>query len=260
MDTLLALVFWFGLLIAVVMLVIGIVFKLTRKPAKHIFKRSGIIFAISMISFVLFAMVSPSDDTTRTAGTEQTRANGESIQEDKQVSSENKSTSEDSNSETQELENEREDHGTRTSPIPFGESTMRLVDINDPEQDSGFLRLTLSNLISGEEAYNFLLNENQFNEQAPEGYQWIVFDVTGELVEGSDNESYVSYPQVSTVSESGSESPDGHYATITNEYGGTDLYKGGTATGKIATIAPENEDYTIKWIEDYGEPVFFDNE
>lgn len=256
MEVLLSLVFFFGLIIAVAMLVAGIILKIMKRPAQHVFKRSGIVFAISMTSFVLFAMVSPSDDTTRTAGTEQAQANGESTQEDEQTSSAEE-TAENKEAKSQETD---EEQGTRTNPIPFGESTMRLVDINDPNQDFGFLRLTLSNLISGEEAYNFLLNESQFNEQAPEGYQWIVFDVTAELTEGSDNVPYVSYPNVSTVSESGAESPGGHYAVINDEFGNTDLYNGGTTTGKIATIAPEDEGYLIKWVEDYKEPVFFDTE
>jgi len=259
MEVFLSLVFFLGLVASIALIGVGLIFKLLRRPSKRILKGGVLSISLSVLSFVIMMGMNLGETSSVPEAEPNTEDKVEGTTESTQTV-EQSSSEEEMTSNSQKPETDEEEKGTRTNPVPFGESAMRLIDINDPDQNFGFLRLTLSNLISGEEAYNFLLNENQFNEQAPEGYQWIVFDVTAELIEGSENEPYVSYPQISTVSESGSESPDGHYAVVNEEYGGDDLYKGGTNTGKIATIAPVDEDYTIKWIEDYGEPVFFDNE
>ncbi|GEK89668.1 hypothetical protein SAMN04488100_12138 [Alkalibacterium putridalgicola] len=168
-----------------------------------------------------------------------------------------------------EAETEEEttvDLGKRTNPVPLNESiqfTVQIVDYEAEEYnpEEGLLEVTLSNLMSGDDAYTFIPEENQFNEEAPEGYEWIVFDIEATLLEGDENIPYMPMPTISTVSESGAESPDGHYATLNNEFGYIDLFDGGTTSGKQAAIAPVepvDEPYLIKWSED--STVFFDIE
>ncbi|WP_368646218.1 hypothetical protein AB4027_04880 [Alkalibacterium putridalgicola] len=151
--------------------------------------------------------------------------------------------------------------GKRTNPVPLNESiqfTVQIVDYEAEEYnpEEGLLEVTLSNPVTGDDAYAFLLEENQFNEEAPEGYEWIVFDIEATLLEGDENIPYMPMPTISTVSESGAESPDGHYATLNNEFGYIDLFDGGTTSGKQAAIAPVDEPYLIKWSEE--STVFFD--
>lgn len=156
------------------------------------------------------------------------------------------------------------DLGKRSNPVPLGESVQIPVDIYESadsfESEEGLFEVSITNLISGDEAFDFIKSENQFNEEAPEGYQWIVLDVSGTLVEGSEDSPYTPTPFVSTVSESGEETPDlGIYATIDNEFGWNDLFHGGTTNGKIAILAPADEDYLIKWDEGFINSIFFDN-
>ncbi|MFO8069460.1 MAG: hypothetical protein R6U02_05690 [Alkalibacterium sp.] len=153
------------------------------------------------------------------------------------------------------------DIGKRSNPVPLGASIevdVNIIDIDDVfDAEEGVLKLTLNNIISGDEAYEIILGENQFNEEAPEGYQWIIFDIEATLVDGSEDVAYTPFPMISTVSESGAESPDGHYATIDNEFGYTDLFDGGSTSGRQATIAPADENYLIKWTEGFTKEIFF---
>lgn len=160
---------------------------------------------------------------------------------------------------------EATEKGKRSNPVPFGETVQFTVDIYDSadslKSEEGTLEVSISNLINGDEAYEFLLSENEFNNPAPEGYQWIVFDVNATLTEGSEDNAYTPLPFVTTVSVSGAETPDaGVYATLNNQFGYTEMYDGGTTTGKLGILAPANEDYLIKWEEGFDKSIFFDHE
>ncbi|WP_423190234.1 hypothetical protein ACO1PF_05030 [Alkalibacterium sp. f15] len=155
--------------------------------------------------------------------------------------------------------------GKRSNPVPLGETAqidVRIIDYDDEdfETQDGVLEVTLSNIISGDDAYEMLLEENSFVEEAPEGYQWLIFDVEATLVEGHEDVAYNPLPIISSVSASGAESPDGYYTTIDDEFGYIDLYHGGSASGRQSAIAPIDEEFLIKWHEGFGSEVFFDVE
>ncbi|SFC09974.1 hypothetical protein SAMN04488102_10338 [Alkalibacterium subtropicum] len=194
--------------------------------------------------------------------TEETEDNEEAIVEEEEEVSEETEVEEPENETEKELEEKPSANlGQRTNPVPLGESFQFAVQIVDYEADDynpqeGLIEVTLSNLVTGDDAYAFLLEENPYNEEAPEGYEWIVFDIEATLLEGDENIPYMPMPMISTVSESGAESPDGHYATLNNEFGYIDLFDGGTTSGKQAVIAPVDESYLIKWYE--NSTVFFD--
>lgn len=151
--------------------------------------------------------------------------------------------------------------GSRTNPIPLGDTATISVSIYESSSSfksvPGKLELGISNVMSGEEAYNFLLAENQFNEPAPEGYQWIVFDVNAQLIEGSEDYAYTPSPRATTISASGTQSPDGHHASLNNSFGYQDMYNGGSASEKMATLAPAEEDYLLQFEEGFDTKIFF---
>lgn len=139
------------------------------------------------------------------------------------------------------------DKGKRTNPYKFGEAARAEFGYYDGDGTyEAALDLVLSNPVRGEEAYNWLLEQNMYNAPAPEGYEWIVFDVAGTLVEGDDNAPLAQIVQVSSVSASGAQSSPDIYATFDGQYGEAELYKGGTSVGKLATVVPTNEAFTIQ--------------
>lgn len=154
--------------------------------------------------------------------------------------------------------------GKRSNPVSLGEKVQMTVNIYESidsfDSEEGILEVAITNIIDGDEAFDFIMNENQFNDEAPEGYQWIILDVEATLVEGSEDNPYTPIPYITTVSDSGEETPDlGVYASIENEFGWNDLFNGGSTSGKIAVLAPTAEDYLIKWDEGFINSIFFDN-
>ncbi|OJF91366.1 hypothetical protein [Alkalibacterium sp. 20] len=67
--------------------------------------------------------------------------------------------------------------GKSSNPVPMGETAQIDYDDEDFETEDGVLEVTLSNMILGDDAYEMLLEENPNSEEAPEGYQWLIFDV-----------------------------------------------------------------------------------
>lgn len=150
------------------------------------------------------------------------------------------------------------DKGNRSNPAKFGEvATANFSYYDENGTYDAQLDLVLSNPIRGEEAYNILVAENQFNEPAPEGYEWIIFDVAGTLVKGDQDAPLAQIIEVSSVSASGVQSSPDFYATYTNKYGEAELYQGGTATGRLATIVPTSEAFTIQIGIQFESDTFF---
>ncbi len=148
--------------------------------------------------------------------------------------------------------------GNRTNPYKVGETARLESGFQDKNGNPypAVLDLTLSNPLRGEEAYNYLVSVTNSNEPAPEGYEWLVVDITGTLVEGDENIPLFHTAELSSVSASGSPSPDTSYF-LNSYYGGVDLYQGGTTTGQKATLVPAGEPYTVKVTVQYSESVFF---
>lgn len=148
--------------------------------------------------------------------------------------------------------------GNRTNPYKVGETARLEQEFRDKNGNPypAVLDLTLSNALRGEEAYNYLVNLIDANQPAPEGYEWLVVDITGTLVEGDENVPLFHTAELSSVSASGSPAPDESYF-LNSYYGGVDLYQGGTTTGQKATLVPAGEPYTVKVTVQYSESVFF---
>ncbi|WP_062532372.1 hypothetical protein [Jeotgalibaca dankookensis] len=151
--------------------------------------------------------------------------------------------------------------GKRSNPVAIGESATWDVMYSDSEYNAidGTVTTTISNVIRGEEAYNDLVSYNEFNEPAPDGYEWVIFDLALTLDEGSEDDPFNTATIMMTpVASDGSEVAQTSYATFEDgtEFGWKDLYKGGNDSGKVGLIIPEGDDTLIE-LSDMNTSVFY---
>jgi hypothetical protein len=91
--------------------------------------------------------------------------------------------------ENSEQANEKEETksklGSRTNPVPF-QSTATVDDEIYNDNSEAFkikFDLTVVEVVRGEPAYQQLLKMNEFNEPAPEGYEWVLAKTKVKFVE-----------------------------------------------------------------------------
>lgn len=160
-----------------------------------------------------------------------------------------------------EPEEEQSEVGKRSNPVPLGQvATFSNNYFNDASEEiEATMSVSLSNVVKGEEVYNYLLEANQFNEAAPDGYEWVMFDVSLKVDKGSADDAYYVMPSFKFISSSGSEiDQQDMYATFADGqgFGYVDLYEGGECAGKVAGIVPAGEEVLIEF-SDWNASVFF---
>lgn len=209
---------------------------------------------------------------------EELRAENESLQERvTELEEENdaleemaaKSDEEENNAEEEQPESndEGEDEsgstgeGTRSDPMQIGSTAQLDVMINGEDYDDRYeavVNLVVNDIIIGEEAYNMLVNENPYNDPAPDGYQWALIHSAVELVESeTDDYSYYVMDHFEIVEEDGSSAPR-ESAVTPDSYGSEDIYSGGTSSGYSSVLVPEDSDFLIKYDGFSSNTVFFE--
>lgn len=151
--------------------------------------------------------------------------------------------------------------GTRSNPLQIGDTAQLESRINGDDFDERYeasVNLTVNEIIIGEEAYNMLVEENQFNDPAPEGYQWALIHATSELVE-AETEDYAYYvmDRFEIVEEDGSSAPR-ESAVTPDSYGGDHIYSGGTSSGYVSALVPAEGAFLIKYDSYPDSDVFFE--
>lgn len=152
--------------------------------------------------------------------------------------------------------------GKRSNPVKAGESVTipGTVYSDEGEEANGELTISLSHFVRGQEAMDFLLSENEFNEEPPDGQEWMIFDVSVEASIDNPDIPYYAMPVFNVFDSSGSPVSQDTYATFaSDEFGYQDIYDGGTHTGKAAVIVPEEEDVLIEY-SDMEFTAFFSTE
>lgn len=151
--------------------------------------------------------------------------------------------------------------GKRSNPVSIGETATWDVVYYDDESNplDGTVKTTISNVVRGEEAFNYLKNANEYNEPTPEGYEWAIFDVSLTLVEGSEDDSFnTANISITPIASDGSEVSQSDYATFEDgtAFGWKDLYSGGNDSGKFGVIVPE-DDETLLEVSDMNTRIFY---
>lgn len=152
--------------------------------------------------------------------------------------------------------------GKRSNPVPLGQTAT--FDTNfygdDGKEYDANLSLTLSNVVRGEEAMTYLVNANQFNEPAPEGNEWIIFQIDETLNKGDADVPYFESGHFTVIDSKGAELDQSTYGTFADgeSWGLSDMYDGASISGKYAIYAPVGEDVLVEYTgNSFDTSVFF---
>lgn len=120
--------------------------------------------------------------------------------------------------------------------------------------------MTISNTIRGEEAFQQLMILDEYNDPAPEGKEWLVFDATLTVEEGSQDSPFeLSISEFTPISSSGEEIHQEEYVSLPDEedFSRGELYEGGTKKGKVALLVSVGEQPLVKYT-DFTTTIFFE--
>lgn len=150
------------------------------------------------------------------------------------------------NGSSEEQDIDKSDWGKRSSPVPLGEF-FEVVDREYGDDGSFNVRLNfrIVNIARGEEAYEFLMSENQFNKPAPDGLEWAIFDLEAEYLHGSEDYPYSPRIRFDIFDSSGKQVDQSDYGTLSTNFRDTDIFPGVTHSGEQAYLVPEGEDFLI---------------
>lgn len=152
--------------------------------------------------------------------------------------------------------------GKRSNPVKLGETATfdTTYYTKDGEPLDANLSITLSNVIRGQEALDYLMAANQFNAAPPEGQEWVIVDVALTVNKGDADVPYYEMGAFTPVSSSGEEVSQAEYATFANgeSFGNVDLYEGASTTGKIGFLTKINDETVLEYTgADFDTSVFF---
>lgn len=168
--------------------------------------------------------------------------------------------------ETEEVETEKtnsNDAGTRSNPLALGETAeIQVLTYSDEgEELTGTANITVDNVVRGEEALAAMEDEYMgYEAYEDENYEWVVFDLTFELTEFADPDTaFFAGDNIEIYSADGSPAPS-EFATIPDEFMPSEIYEGGSITGKVARPAPKDESFLVQYNDGVSDTAFFEVE
>lgn len=171
------------------------------------------------------------------------------------------STEESADDAEAEAESATSSVGKRSNPVPLGQAIEIPVEYSNDdwtETYEGTISLQINGVTKGQAALDTLMAENQFNEAAPEGMEWVIFDVTMKLLDGNQDTPFTILPNFEIVSSSGSEIAQDAYGVLDgNEFGYTDLFPGAEASGRVVKYAPVGDNFLISYDENFSASYYF---
>ena len=151
--------------------------------------------------------------------------------------------------------------GKRSNPVKLGETATfdTTYYTKDGEPLDANLSITLSNVIRGQEALDYLMAANQFNATPPEGQEWVIVDVALVVNKGAADVPYFEMGTFTPISSSGEEVSQTEYPSFNGEgFGGVDLYEGAKTTGKFGFLTKINDETILEYTgADFDTSVFF---
>src|SRR5699024_1684686 len=136
--------------------------------------------------------------------------------------------------------------GKRSNPYTLADTFEMNVQYSDPNSDDytpidGRIKVTFNNVTTGQEAQDFLTSENEFNDQASEGFQWMIFDTSVELLEGSEDVPFNLFLTEQIYDADGASVDNSeHMAFSNNQLSDQSIFPGATAQGNIVLLVPED--------------------
>lgn len=145
--------------------------------------------------------------------------------------------------------------GKRSNPYKTGDKIEMNVTYYDDNSESyeGLLNVTVNSVMLGQEAQDFLMSENEYNDEAPEGYQWAVLNTTAELIEGSEDYQLSLLLTEEVFDPSGSSVDQTQVMAFSNnQLSDQSIFPGASATGDITLLVPTELDGTLMQLSYLG--------
>ncbi len=194
--------------------------------------------AIPIIGYVASGTGEASTDTDNAAASSSDNTTSSESEASSSDSAEKPAASEE---ETTEEENTM---GDRTDPVPVNQALSLKCTLNDLDSGNEFdanLDVTVTGTIRGDEAWNMIYQENQFNEEPPAGKEYVLVKVKIKMYDAtSEQDKYnVSSYDFDFISSAGS-SLDMPTVVVPNELDG-EIYNNGELEGYVCGLVDEGD-------------------
>ncbi|MFD4707002.1 hypothetical protein ACFWM3_19345 [Gottfriedia sp. NPDC058432] len=151
--------------------------------------------------------------------------------------------------------------GSRTNPVPFKKTATVDDELYNDNGDSFPIKfdLTVEEVIRGNAAFAKLKSMNEFNDPAPEGYEWILTKVKVKFVKSATEDLAFNIDGImnfKVVSESGDIYSGDIYGTTEPDFS-YEMYVGNEKEGYIANLVKTGEKAQLRYEEFIGGQVFF---
>lgn len=155
--------------------------------------------------------------------------------------------------------------GSRSNPVTFNETatfedTIYNQDSSKFEEFKAQVEISILEVKRGEEAYEILKAENQFNEPAPEGKEWALVKVKGKVVdaETEDHPYNLFDMNLQFVSNNGQVYKNEQSAVAPNELH-HELFRGAEGEGYITQVVDVGDDFKIQYEVAGGKKIYFNS-
>ncbi|CAH2716796.1 hypothetical protein BACCIP111895_03984 [Neobacillus rhizosphaerae] len=185
-----------------------------------------------------------------------------SIKSDDNKQESTKKTSDTNKSEgTEKKEETKSKLGSRTNPVPF-QTTAKVEDELFNDNGDSFpikFDLTVVEVVRGDAAFQKLKSMNEFNEPAPEGYEWVLAKTKVKFTESETQDLAFRIDGIMNfkmVSESGDIYSGDVIATTEPDFS-FEMYVGNEKEGYITGLVKTGEKAQLRYEEILDGQVFF---
>jgi len=173
----------------------------------------------------------------------------------------NKQEETEESTETKKGEETKSKLGSRTNPVLYQTTATVDDELYNDEGDTFPIKfdLTVLEVVRGDAAYDLLKSMNEFNEAAPDGYEWVLAKTKVKFVESETEDLSFHIDGIMNfdmVSESGDIYSGDIYGTTEPDFS-FEMYVGSEKEGYISGLVKTGEKAQLRYEEILGGNVFF---
>lgn len=154
------------------------------------------------------------------------------------------------------------EYGKRSTPVPVGQTQVVSAAINDNDFNSyeAKAEITINSVTRGQEVLEFVQGINEFNETPPEGYEYMMLDVTATLIE-AETEDYAWFMDGMLFNFIGGDGSPYEWTSVVVEPDlSGEVYVGGTLEGKVVNMVKVDDPILLVFEDANWDNVFFATE
>lgn len=157
---------------------------------------------------------------------------------------------------------ETSEFGKRSNPIPLGQNQIVDVVIYDNESNSfaAQAEITVNSVERGEEVLEFVKGINEYNETPPEGFEYMMLDVTTKLIE-SETEDYAWFVDGMNFDFIGGDGSPYEWTSVVVEPNlSGEVFAGGSLEGKVVNVVKKDDPILLVLEDGNWDNIFFATE